>query len=93
MLRIIFIFEFVFIFGIILIFEFAIRNCQYHKLDYIAAPLQTIPAYLCFYLGMLDKRKENVMIHSEKLEWWIILMVNCVTTLIIFQNKRDTLRQ
>ena len=42
-------------------------------------PLQTIAAYLRFDLGRLDKLQRKVMTHSEKLEWWIILMVDCVT--------------
>ena len=47
------------------------RTSQYH------APLQTIAAYLCFHLGRLDKLQGKVM--TQKLEWWIILMVDCVT--------------
>ena len=42
-------------------------------------PLQTIAAYLRFNLGRLDKLQGQVMTHSEKVEWWIILMVDCVT--------------
>ena len=41
--------------------------------------LQTIAASLCFHLGRLDKLQGQVMTHSEKVEWWIILMVDCVT--------------
>ena len=39
--------------------------------------LQTIAAYLRFHLGSLDKLQGKVM--TQKLEWWIILMVDCVT--------------
>ena len=41
--------------------------------------LQTIAAYLHFNSGRLDKLQGKVMTHSEKVEWWIILMVDCVT--------------
>ena len=40
--------------------------------------LQIIAAYLHFHLGRLDKLQGKVMTHSEKVEWWIILMVDCV---------------
>ena len=40
-------------------------------------PLQTIAAYLRFHLGRLDKLQGKVM--TQKLEWWIILLVDCVT--------------
>ena len=39
--------------------------------------MQTIAAYLRFHLGRLDKLQGKVM--TQKLEWWIILMVDCVT--------------
>ena len=47
-------------------------------------PLQTIAAYLRFNLGRLDKLQRKVMTHSEKLEWWIILMVDCVTHFLLY---------
>ena len=42
------------------------------------AALQTIAAYLRFNLARLEKLQGKVMTHSEKLEWLIILMVDCV---------------
>ena len=50
--------------------------------------MQTIAAYLRFHLGRLDKLQGKVMTHSEKLEWWIILMVDCVTILLHFSTIR-----
>ena len=46
--------------------------------------LQTIAAYLHFNSGRLDKLQGKVMTHSEKVEWWIILMVDCVTLFFYF---------
>ena len=40
-------------------------------------PLQTISAYLHFHLCRLDKLQGKVM--TQKFEWWIIFMVDCVT--------------
>ena len=47
------------------------------RLSCFHRPLQTIAAYLRFHLGRLDKLQGKVM--TQKLEWWIILMVDCVT--------------
>ena len=43
----------------------------------LGAPLQTTAAYHAFHLGRLDKLQGKVM--TLKLEWWIILMVDCLT--------------
>ena len=40
-------------------------------------PLQTSAAYLRFHLGRLVKLQGKVM--TQNLEWWVILMVDCVT--------------
>ena len=45
--------------------------------------LQPIEAYLCLYWGILNKLQGKVVTNSEKLEWWIILMVDCVTFLLV----------
>ena len=45
--------------------------------------LQPIAAYLCLYWGILNKLQGKVVTNSEKLEWWIILMVDCVTFLLV----------
>ena len=47
-------------------------------------PLQTIAAYLRFHLGRLDKLQGKVM--TQKLEWWIILMVDYCVTLFLLYN-------
>ena len=46
--------------------------------------LQTIAAYLRFHLGRLDKLQGKVM--TQKLEWWIILMVDYCVTLFLLYN-------
>ena len=43
--------------------------------------LQPITAYLRLYWGILNKQQGKAVTQSEKLEWWIILMVDCVTIL------------
>ena len=48
------------------------------------SPLQTIAAYLRFHLGRLDKLQGKVM--TQKLEWWIILMVDYCVTLFLLYN-------
>ena len=49
----------------------------------LGPPLQPIAAYLRLYWGILNKLQGNAVTHSEKLEWWIILMVDCVTILLV----------
>ena len=46
--------------------------------------MQTIAAYLRFHLGRLDKLQGKVM--TQKLEWWIILMVDYCVTLFLLYN-------
>ena len=45
-------------------------------------PLQNIAAYLCFHLGKLDKLQGKVM--TQKVEWQINLMVDCVTHILLY---------
>ena len=41
--------------------------------------MQLIAAYLLFLFGMiLDKLQGQVVTHSQEVEWWRILMVECV---------------
>ena len=42
-------------------------------------PLQTIAAYLRFHWVLLNKLQGKAATPTEKLEWWIILMVDCVS--------------
>ena len=39
-------------------------------------PIATIAAYLRFHSGLLDKLQGKVMTPSEKIKWWIILLVD-----------------
>ena len=45
--------------------------------------LQPIATYLRLYRGILNKLQGKAVTHSEKIEWWIILMVDCVTILLV----------
>ena len=46
-----------------------------------------IAAYLRLYWGILNRLQGKVVTHSEKLEWWIILMVDCVIILHEYRAK------
>ena len=68
------------------------RESTSQKLDFLEKnngksvqywPLQPIAAYLCLYWDILNKLQGKAVAHSEKLEWWIILMVDCVTILLV----------
>ena len=46
-------------------------------------PLQPIAAFLHLFCGILKKLQGKAVTHSEKFEWWIILVVDCVTILLV----------
>ena len=41
----------------------------------------------CKLLQLINKLQGKVVTHSEKLEWWIISMVDCVTILLYTSVK------
>ena len=58
----------------------------YYYSDY--GPLQTIAAYFRLHWVIINKLQGKAVTHGEKLEWWIILMVDCVTILLHFSTIR-----
>ena len=50
--------------------------------------MQTIAAYFRFNWVIINKLQGKAVTHGEKLEWWIILMVDCVTILLHFSTIR-----
>ena len=53
-----------------------------------AVSLQTIAAYFRLNWVIINKLQGKAVTHGEKLEWWIILMVDCVTILLHFSTIR-----
>ena len=53
-----------------------------------STPLQTVAAYFCLHWVIINKLQGKAVTHGEKLEWWIILMVDCVTILLHFSTIR-----
>ena len=51
-------------------------------------PLQTVAAYFRLHWVIINKLQGKAVTHAEKLEWWIILMVDCVTILLHFSTIR-----
>ena len=51
-------------------------------------PLQTVGAYFRLNWVIINKLQGKAVTHGEKLEWWIILMVDCVTILLHFSTIR-----
>ena len=49
--------------------------------------MQTIAAYLHLHWGIPNKLQGKAVTHSEKIEWWIILMVDCVTILLVEKEQ------
>ena len=41
----------------------------------------------CKLLQLINKLQGKAVTHSEKLEWWIILMMDCVTILLYTSVK------
>ena len=50
--------------------------------------LQTVAAYFRLHWVIVNKLQGKAVTHGEKLEWWIILMVDCVTILLNFSTIR-----
>ena len=50
--------------------------------------LQTVAAYFRLHWVIINKLQGKEVTHGEKLEWWIILMVDCVTILLNFSTIR-----
>ena len=50
----------------------------------LVGALQTIAAYFRSNWVIINKLQGKAVTHGEKLEWWIILMVDCVTILLHF---------
>ena len=51
-------------------------------------PLQTIAAYLRVHFGGIDKLQGKVVTHFCEVEWWITLIVECVTLIDYIVKKR-----